>query len=69
MHSTIRDASGRKMSKSRGNVIYPEYIIDGVTKEKMIETIEKSALSDKEKKMEIDLMKKTYPKVYRCLLL
>lgn len=57
------------MSKSRGNVIYPEYIIDGVTKEKMIETIEKSALSDKEKKMEIDLMKKTYPKVYRCLLL
>lgn len=57
------------MSKSRGNVIYPEYIIDGVTKEKMIETIKKSALSDKEKKMEIDLMKKTYPKVYRCLLL
>lgn len=57
------------MSKSRGNVIYPDYIIDGVTKEKMIETIEKSALSDKEKKMEIDLMKKTYPKVYRCLLL
>ena len=57
------------MSKSRGNVIYPEYIIDGVTKEKMIETIEKSALSDKEKKMEIDLMKRTYPKVYRCLLL
>ena len=57
------------MSKSRGNVIYPEYIIDGVTKEKMIETIEKSALSGKEKKMEIDLMKKTYPKVYRCLLL
>ena len=57
------------MSKSRGNVIYPEYIIDGVTKEEMIETIEKSALSDKEKKMEIDLMKKTYPKVYRCLLL
>ena len=57
------------MSKSRGNVIYPEYIIDGVTKEKMIETIEKSALSDKEKKMEIDLMKKTYPIVYICLLL
>jgi len=39
MHSLVRDAHGRKMSKSLGNVIDPINVIEGITLEKLHETL------------------------------
>ena len=33
LHSMVRDAHGRKMSKSLGNVIDPLHVIEGITLE------------------------------------
>ncbi|CAJ0589531.1 unnamed protein product [Cylicocyclus nassatus] len=48
LHGLIRDSSGRKMSKSFGNVIDPLDVIVGISQEKMIERIRESALSQEE---------------------
>lgn len=48
LHGLVRDSSGRKMSKSLGNVIDPLDVIDGIPLEKMVERIRASSLSDDE---------------------
>ncbi|KAK5981389.1 Valyl Amino-acyl tRNA Synthetase [Trichostrongylus colubriformis] len=48
LHGLVRDSSGKKMSKSLGNVIDPLDVVDGVSREKMIERIEQSYLSKEE---------------------
>ncbi len=51
LHPIIRDAFGRKMSKSLGNVIDPLEIIEGCTLEKLLEKLTTGTLdkSDYEK--------------------
>ena len=39
LHSMVRDAHGRKMSKSLGNVIDPLAVLDGTTLEALHETL------------------------------
>ena len=39
LHSMVRDAHGRKMSKSLGNVIDPLAVLDGITLQGLHETL------------------------------
>ena len=48
LHAIIRDASGKKMSKSSGNVIDPLDIIDGISLEQLQEKLTRSNLTPKE---------------------
>lgn len=62
LHPIVRDSTGRKMSKSLGNVIDPLNVIYGITKEKMIDNLlTKSNLSTKELEKSIKLIKSQYP--------
>ena len=67
LHSMVRDESGKKMSKTKGNVIDPLEIIDSCTIEQIITKIESSVLPEKEKKKSIKLKQKTFPEGFpRC---
>ncbi|WKY09542.1 hypothetical protein Q1695_002142 [Nippostrongylus brasiliensis] len=48
LHGLVRDSSGRKMSKSLGNVIDPMDVVDGISREAMIERVSKSSLTEDE---------------------
>lgn len=40
LHSMVRDAHGRKMSKSLGNVIDPLHVLEGISLEDLHATLE-----------------------------
>lgn len=61
LHAMIRDGEGEKMSKSKGNVIDPEEVIDGTSLEALIKKIQSSNLSAKEKAKSIEKRKKEFP--------
>ncbi|CAD5228298.1 unnamed protein product [Bursaphelenchus okinawaensis] len=48
LHAMVRDAHGRKMSKSLGNVIDPLFVIHGITLDELKETLEGGNLDPKE---------------------
>lgn len=48
LHGIVRDSSGRKMSKSLGNVIDPLDIIDGISIDAMILRLHQSTLPSDE---------------------
>jgi len=48
LHAMVRDAHGRKMSKSLGNVIDPVEVIDGITLEDLNKKLYEGNLPDKE---------------------
>uniref|UniRef100_A0A0K0FGT9 valine--tRNA ligase n=1 Tax=Strongyloides venezuelensis TaxID=75913 RepID=A0A0K0FGT9_STRVS len=51
LHGLIRDSSGRKMSKSLGNVIDPLDVVDGTPIEDMLKRIRESSLNENEMKI------------------
>ena len=66
LHSMVVDPSGKKMSKSRGNVIDPMDIINGQTLPNLIEAITaRKELSPKEKSVSVASMKRLFPKGIR----
>lgn len=61
MHPIIRDAHGRKMSKSLGNVIDPMDVITGITLEDLHKTLEGSNLDPKEIAKACEGQKQDFP--------
>lgn len=61
-HAMIRDAHGRKMSKSLGNVIDPVSVIDGMSLEALGLQLEGGNLDPKELAKAKEGQKKDYPK-------
>lgn len=66
LHSMVVDPTGKKMSKSRGNIIDPMDIINGQTLSNLIEAITaRKELDSKEKSASIAGMKRLFPKGIR----
>ena len=61
LHAMVRDAQGRKMSKSLGNVIDPIDVIEGITLERLNEKLLHSNLPEKEIKTATEGQRKNYP--------
>jgi valyl-tRNA synthetase len=60
-HAMIRDAQGRKMSKSLGNVIDPIDVMEGVALEKLHQQLYEGNLDEKEISKAKAGQKKDYP--------
>ncbi|CCW61537.1 unnamed protein product [Phytomonas sp. EM1] len=61
LHAMVRDKNGEKMSKSKGNVIDPLFIVHGATLEQLHETIYSGNLPAKEVEKAIKLQKESHP--------
>ncbi|KAH0548688.1 valine--tRNA ligase isoform X2 [Cotesia glomerata] len=61
LHAMVRDAHGRKMSKSLGNVIDPMDVINGITLEELDQQLKESNLDPRELKHAIEGQKRDYP--------
>ncbi|KAF7684264.1 putative valine--tRNA ligase, cytoplasmic [Astathelohania contejeani] len=67
LHGIVRDAHGRKMSKSLGNVIDPLFVIKGIELEDLLKTLENGNLEEKEIKIAGEGQRKDYPEgIPRC---
>jgi valyl-tRNA synthetase len=60
-HSLVRDAQGRKMSKSLGNVIDPSDVINGITLENLHALLSKGNLDPREIEKAKEGQKESYP--------
>ncbi|CAF0857472.1 unnamed protein product [Brachionus calyciflorus] len=61
LHAIIRDAHGRKMSKSLGNIIDPLDVIDGITLDKLNKQLELYNLDPKEVEKAVKGQKEDFP--------
>jgi valyl-tRNA synthetase len=61
LHSMVRDAHGRKMSKSLGNVIDPIDVIEGITLEQLHDTLRGGNLDPREVEKAINGQKADFP--------
>lgn len=67
LHGIVRDAHGRKMSKSLGNVIDPIFVIDGCSLEDLIETMKSGNLAAGEMKRAETVLRQDFPNgIPRC---
>nr|GEU96755.1 valine--tRNA ligase, mitochondrial 1-like isoform X2 [Tanacetum cinerariifolium] len=62
LHPMIRDAHGRKMSKSLGNVVDPIEVIEGKELKELHKRLEEGNLDQSELKVAIEGQKKDFPK-------
>eukprot|EP00834_Sanchytrium_tribonematis_P000236 NODE_5_length_72347_cov_1.339331.p4 type:complete len:901 gc:universal NODE_5_length_72347_cov_1.339331:58437-55735(-) len=60
-HAMVRDAQGRKMSKSLGNVVNPVDVIEGITLEYLHNKLNESNLDEKEVNTAKQGQKQSYP--------
>jgi len=61
LHGIVRDAHGRKMSKSLGNVIDPIFVIDGCSLEGLISCMKSGNLASNEVKKAEVVLRKDFP--------
>jgi valyl-tRNA synthetase len=67
LHGIVRDAHGRKMSKSLGNVIDPIFVIDGCSLDGLIRTMKDGNLDAKEMSRAESVLKTDFPTgIPRC---
>lgn len=61
LHAMVRDAQGKKMSKSLGNVVDPINVIEGVTLDQLIQEIKNGNLDPSEVERSSQAMKTNFP--------
>ncbi|WIA29336.1 hypothetical protein OEZ86_011841 [Tetradesmus obliquus] len=61
LHAMVRDAHGKKMSKSLGNVIDPIHVIEGITLQGLHDTLQAGNLDPKEVARAKDTQKTDFP--------
>ena len=61
LHAMVRDKTGKKMSKSLGNVIDPQEVINGCSLQTLLDKIEAGNLGPKEVKRALDAQKLDFP--------
>ena len=61
VHALVRDEKGQKMSKSKGNVIDPLDVIEGISLDKLLEKRTSSLINDKHKSNVIKKTKRDFP--------
>ena len=62
LHAMVRDAQGRKMSKSKGNVVDPIDLIEGISLEGLHKKLLEGNLPEKEIQIAKEGQQKNYPK-------
>ena len=62
LHALVKDAFGRKMSKSKGNIVNPIDVIEGMTLEKLNQSLQTSNLPEKELEKAIEGQTQMFPK-------
>lgn len=61
LHPLVRDAQGRKMTKSLGNVVNPNHVISGIDLEDLIQNLHEAHLDEKEMETATAGMRASYP--------
>ncbi|CCI49263.1 unnamed protein product [Albugo candida] len=61
LHPMVRDKSGRKMSKSLGNVMDPLHVIHGATLEQLLHEVKHGNLPDREREIAEKTLRQEFP--------